>query len=352
MGRVVWVFAVLLAMTGWLASEARAVEYSIDYVVQKAQTLQNTEVTVKGLVANAQVHTPANALDKVKGEYDLSDESGATIHVKTLGKLPANGEEHTVTGQLNASGGAIFVLEKDGPPIDPKLIAALAVLVILAVVLIIQLTKKPKSRVAGQVAPAGTAANAGVPPIMNPTVSATSSAPPAPTVAPVGKICPKCRAQNDADSNFCASCREPLGAAPTSRPTSQPTVAPTKQETRASQKATVMIDAAGPDIRPLADLTVIEGSGAGYGTKFSLKKERQKIGRQDNMDIRLNDDTISREHASIWWQDGSFYIQDEASTSGTLVNGQKITRQSLSDKDTIQVGKTKLVFTQIQGPTA
>jgi pSer/pThr/pTyr-binding forkhead associated (FHA) protein len=94
----------------------------------------------------------------------------------------------------------------------------------------------------------------------------------------------------------------------------------------------------------LADVTVLEGDGTPRGTKFSLKKSRQKIGRREDMDIRLNDETVSREHASIWWEDGSFFIQDEASTASTLVNGQRITRQSLNDNDEIQLGKSKLIF--------
>lgn len=103
---------------------------------------------------------------------------------------------------------------------------------------------------------------------------------------------------------------------------------------RPSQKPSVLIPSESGE-RPLADLTVVEGEGSRQGTKLNLRKDRQKIGRRDDMDIRLADETVSREHASIWWQDGSFFIQDEASASGTMVNGQKVTRQALMDNDVI-----------------
>lgn len=341
MKRGMAVVVLLLAVAGLAASSAQADEYPINYVLQNGKTLANKVVTVNGAVANSQAATPG-PLSKIKGEYDLTDESGATIHVKTTSDPPANGIARRVRGTVDASGAVPILVETAGVGIPlPILIGALAVLVILAVVLVVLMVRKPARAPAPAVAAAGSTV-AGGPPMVTPTAAATGV-----PSAPAAKICPKCQTRNDPDANFCESCQEPLRPAPAAKPT----VAPTSQEARPSQKATVQIPAT-PEARPLADLTVVEGEGAKYGTKFALRKERQKIGRREDMDIRLADETASREHASIWWQDGSFYVQDEASTSGTLVNGQKVTRQALSDNDVIQVGKTKLVFRVIPGPPA
>jgi len=341
MGRGMVVMLLLLALAACTASATQAAEYPVNYVLQNAKTLANKVVTVRGAVANSQAVTPG-PLSKIRGEYDLTDESGATIHVRTTSAPPPNGVERRVRATVDASGTVPVLMETGGVGIPlPVLIAALAVLVILAVVLVVLMVRKP-ARVPAAVPGVAAGATAAGPPIVSPTAAATAT--PSATVA---KVCPKCQTRNDPDANFCESCREPLRPAAAAKPT----VAPTSQEVRPSQKPTVQIPAA-PEARPLADLTVVEGEGAKYGTKFALRKEKQKIGRREDMDIRLADETASREHASIWWQDGSFYVQDEASTSGTLVNGQKVTRQALSDNDVIQVGKTKLVFRIIPGPPA
>jgi pSer/pThr/pTyr-binding forkhead associated (FHA) protein len=337
MRRSAVLIVLMMALALTVASKVFAAEYPINYVLQNGKTLANTVVTVRGAVANSQAVTPG-PLSKIKGEYDLTDEGGASIHVRTTSDPPANGVARTVKATVEASEAVPVLMEIGGPlgGMNPMLIAALAVLVILAIVLVILMLRKPARApaVAG-----GAPVSAAAPPIVSPTAAVASK-----TSANAGKICPKCQAKNDADANFCESCREPLRSSGTVKPT----VAPTGQSAGQSQKATVQISAT-PEESPLADLTVVEGDGAKYGTKFTLRKTRQKLGRLENMEIRLNDETISREHASIWWQDGQFYIQDEASTGGTLLNGQKVTRQSLSDNDTIQLGKTKLVFRVIPG---
>ena len=58
---------------------------------------------------------------------------------------------------------------------------------------------------------------------------------------------------------------------------------------------------------------------------------------------------VSEEHAVVSWTEGQCFIQDAASTNGTMVNGQKITRQALAHGDEIQVGNTKLKFTLAGG---
>ncbi|MHC5020685.1 MAG: ATP-binding protein [Planctomycetota bacterium] len=72
---------------------------------------------------------------------------------------------------------------------------------------------------------------------------------------------------------------------------------------------------------------------------------RAVLGRSRDADVLIVDPAVSREH-SIISQDGQrFYIEDLGSANGTLVNGERITREALTEGDVIQIGDTAIVFT-------
>lgn len=346
MRRSVLVGAVLSLLIVWLMSCAQAaVETRIGDILKDPQRYSKEQVQVWGVISNVVVSQPeAGTRIKYRGEFDLTGEDKATIHVKTTNKrLPAIGEERYISAVVELDASGVPLLVQQGPVIPPGLIIALAALAVVAVILIVLMVKKPAQPT---VAPALSTTSGGL--VLGPVgISPISSAPSA-------KMCPKCQSRYAPTENFCEQCGLALVDAAAPGPTTggvRPTVLPAGDTVRPSDKPTIQIAAIAEE-RPLADLTVIDGEGARYGTKFAVRRERQKIGRKDGMDIRLTDETVSREHATIWAQDGTFYIQDEASSSGTTVNGQKITRQSLSDNDIIQMGRTKLVFRVISGPPA
>ncbi|MCP4606944.1 MAG: FHA domain-containing protein [Proteobacteria bacterium] len=70
------------------------------------------------------------------------------------------------------------------------------------------------------------------------------------------------------------------------------------------------------------------------------------IGRRtEHNDLASDDLKISKYHAKITRDHGEFVIEDEGSTNGTYVNGEKITGAiPLSDAAVIRVGQTLLVF--------
>jgi len=70
------------------------------------------------------------------------------------------------------------------------------------------------------------------------------------------------------------------------------------------------------------------------------------IGRGSNCDIQIVDRSISRIHALIRNAEGSWYIQDQGSSSGTYVNQNLVSATRLFNGDVIKLGDTDLVFTE------
>jgi predicted ester cyclase len=65
-----------------------------------------------------------------------------------------------------------------------------------------------------------------------------------------------------------------------------------------------------------------------------------RIGRTPDNDITLADLDVSRQHAELRRNpDGSFEIIDLGSHGGTYVNGERITRKTLAEQDTISIGR-------------
>ncbi len=90
-----------------------------------------------------------------------------------------------------------------------------------------------------------------------------------------------------------------------------------------------------------ASLSVVDGPDAGKGAT-PLTKSVTTIGRAPDRDIQLTDPTVSRKHARITAHDDGRLVLTNESTKGTLVNGNSIDGHTLSDGDRIQVGSTTL----------
>ena len=99
--------------------------------------------------------------------------------------------------------------------------------------------------------------------------------------------------------------------------------------------------------RPSATLVIRQGPQAGMS--FPLSGGQAVIGREEGLEISLQDPESSRRHSRVSWQAGQFVIEDLGSTNGTFVNGVQITApQMLNPGDSIGVGQTSLVF-QVAG---
>jgi pSer/pThr/pTyr-binding forkhead associated (FHA) protein len=81
---------------------------------------------------------------------------------------------------------------------------------------------------------------------------------------------------------------------------------------------------------------------------FLLEGQRYIIGRSD-ADVLLPHGLVSRHHADIVWREGQFWVIDNGSTNGTLVNGRRIEEQVLLDGDKIKIGCFDLELVIING---
>ncbi|RMD96221.1 MAG: FHA domain-containing protein, partial [Calditrichaeota bacterium] len=82
----------------------------------------------------------------------------------------------------------------------------------------------------------------------------------------------------------------------------------------------------------------------GHDQALYLFPQKYVIGRESTCDILLEDDSVSRKHANLFYQNGSFYIEDLHSKNGVFVNGEKCEKCTLENYDYIQIGRITLHF--------
>jgi len=75
-----------------------------------------------------------------------------------------------------------------------------------------------------------------------------------------------------------------------------------------------------------------------------LTRERITIGRRADNDVCLPYPAVSGEHAAVVTILSDSFLEDLASTNGTLVNGKPIAKHFLRDRDQIDIGRQKLVY--------
>lgn len=77
-----------------------------------------------------------------------------------------------------------------------------------------------------------------------------------------------------------------------------------------------------------------------------LGKQKLTIGRDGSCDIALPHVSVSKVHAKIIRENGEWYIIDNSSTNGVIVNNKRISAKTkLHEKDVITITNSKLIFT-------
>lgn len=70
--------------------------------------------------------------------------------------------------------------------------------------------------------------------------------------------------------------------------------------------------------------------------------ERAVLGRNEDCDLRIDDQLASRRHARVSVTAGGVYLEDLGSSNGTRLHGERIRQARLDDGDEVQIGSTVL----------
>ena len=92
-------------------------------------------------------------------------------------------------------------------------------------------------------------------------------------------------------------------------------------------------------------LTIVKGPQ--IGQSFELDSPEITLGRDPKNSVFLNDMTVSRHHARMDLSNialGLATVEDLGSLNGTWVDGAIVSKASLKDGSTIQIGTFRMVF--------
>lgn len=95
---------------------------------------------------------------------------------------------------------------------------------------------------------------------------------------------------------------------------------------------------------PHGSAMLIVLSGPSRGARFLINSDITTIGRSTDNDIFLDDVTVSRKHAQILRNDGSYEVKDAGSLNGTYVDGKIESEKKLDDGMELHIGKFKMHF--------
>jgi len=75
-----------------------------------------------------------------------------------------------------------------------------------------------------------------------------------------------------------------------------------------------------------------------------LLQDSFQIGRGSDNDLQLQDAKVSRQHARLRYAQGAWFIQDQESAGGILVNQEPISATRIMTGDQIQIGDQVFIF--------
>lgn len=78
--------------------------------------------------------------------------------------------------------------------------------------------------------------------------------------------------------------------------------------------------------------------------KFELSQPEVFIGRMPTCQIRLSNDSVSRQHARLYQIPAGWCIQDMGSRNGVVLNGNLIQQHAIKEGDILSVGELSFVF--------
>jgi hypothetical protein len=158
-----------------------------------------------------------------------------------------------------------------------------------------------------------------------------------------GRVGPKRIPQVDASERGPASSRQPLdpirglgGKARHSREVARVQNSHTRKLDRSQVSQGLFL------ARNRVTLVVVEGPGA--GNEHLLERSGMKLGRGPDVDIVIQDDSMSREHVAFDAGADGFRVRDLGSTNGMTVNGSRVAAADLKHGDRISLGEHTFQF--------
>lgn len=96
-------------------------------------------------------------------------------------------------------------------------------------------------------------------------------------------------------------------------------------------------------VRRVPGLSIMVKSPSGQGVLRYFNQAEITIGRDPGCDIPLSDDTVSARHAHLVYHHNQWWIEDLASTNGTMLNELPVTLPTvITSGDEIQCGSIGL----------
>jgi predicted component of type VI protein secretion system len=76
------------------------------------------------------------------------------------------------------------------------------------------------------------------------------------------------------------------------------------------------------------------------------------FGRLGRSTVKIEDSSVSREHARLFASEGKLFIADLNSSNGTFVNGTRVSRAEVKPGDTIRIGRVEMTLSETAEPTS
>lgn len=80
-------------------------------------------------------------------------------------------------------------------------------------------------------------------------------------------------------------------------------------------------------------------------TRHPITKTAMRIGRKQDNDLVMKNDTVSGHHAEILKRGDQFMIADLGASNGVFVRGKRVEKTPLENGDIIELGEVRLRFT-------
>jgi hypothetical protein len=144
-------------------------------------------------------------------------------------------------------------------------------------------------------------------------------------------FCTFCGAGIPEGARFCASCGKPITG---------------DTETTGALNPVDALGDTGPQVAATEGVyaVLVVHRSPNEGTAYTLVPPLVRVGRAADQEVFLDDITVSRRHAEIRFDEGTWRIVDLGSLNGTYVNKVAVQEGELVSGDEVQIGKYRFRF--------